>query len=120
MSGTLLACVNVLLPQPDELQKTLAFVSISTDGDVVMWTLTKCELLPERIMRLQPQAAAAATADEIALAQQADRTATTSAVGTTDKAAAATGEANGVTEGLLQPKRSVGGLCMDFSKVSHI
>ncbi|KAF6261307.1 WD40-repeat-containing domain protein [Scenedesmus sp. NREL 46B-D3] len=39
--------------QPDELQKTLAFVSISTDGDVLLWTLTKCELVPERLMRLQ-------------------------------------------------------------------
>lgn len=81
-----------------------------------MWTLTKCELLPERIMRLQPPAAAAATtADEAAFAQPTGRPVSTA--GATDKAAAATGEANGIAEGLLQPKRAVGGLCMDFSKV---
>lgn len=38
--------------QEDELQATLQFTSVSTDGDVTLWTLSKGELVPERLMRL--------------------------------------------------------------------
>ena len=38
--------------QEDELQSTLQFASVSTDGDVTLWTLSKGELVPERLMRL--------------------------------------------------------------------
>lgn len=83
--------------QVDELQKTLAFVSISTDGDVLLWTLAKCELLPERLIRLQP-----ATAHKTA--------GTMSLPGSSSSGAASSDE--------LMPQQHIeGGLCMDFCKV---
>ncbi|KAG2499404.1 hypothetical protein HYH03_002978 [Edaphochlamys debaryana] len=39
--------------QVDEAQKTLQFVSISSDGNVNLWTLTKSELIPECLMKLR-------------------------------------------------------------------
>ncbi len=37
----------------DEAQKALQFVSISSDGNVNLWTLTKSELIPECLMKLR-------------------------------------------------------------------
>lgn len=58
------------MPQVDDLQKALQFVSISSDGDVTMWTLSKCELQPERLAQLMservpPEAAANGEAAEV-------------------------------------------------------
>jgi hypothetical protein len=39
--------------QVDEMQKALQFVSISSDGRVTLWTLSKSELAPEETMRLK-------------------------------------------------------------------
>ncbi|PNW75678.1 hypothetical protein CHLRE_12g536550v5 [Chlamydomonas reinhardtii] len=39
--------------QPDDAQKSLQFVSISSDGAVNLWTLTKSELIPECLMKLR-------------------------------------------------------------------
>lgn len=39
--------------QVDEMQKALQFVSISSDGRVTLWTLSKSELVPEESMRLK-------------------------------------------------------------------
>jgi len=39
--------------QSDELQKSLQFCSISTDGSVILWTLAKAELQREVIIRLR-------------------------------------------------------------------
>ncbi|EFJ48219.1 hypothetical protein VOLCADRAFT_81277 [Volvox carteri f. nagariensis] len=39
--------------QVDEAQKALHFVSISSDGNVNLWTLTKSELIPECLMKLR-------------------------------------------------------------------
>lgn len=85
--------------QVDELQRSLAFISISTDGDVLLWTLAKCELVPECLIHLQPPpqqrpcAAAAAGAGPAA----------SSAVAAADE--------------LLPQQQIDGGLCMDFKKV---
>jgi len=75
-------------------------VSISTDGDVMLWTLAKCELLPERLMRLQPSANSKAGA----------------AVGAAGGAAASSSAVAAADE-LLPQQQADGGLCMDFSKV---
>ena len=79
----------------DELQKTLKFASVSTDGDVILWTLAKSELQPERLMRLQAPGAAACGAGE---------------AGQDAVAAAGAAPAAGA-------KHVVGGVCMDFSWV---
>ncbi len=42
----------------DELQKALQFVSTSSDGRVMLWTITKSELQHECIMRLNAPTAA--------------------------------------------------------------
>jgi hypothetical protein len=86
----------------DELQRSLAFISISTDGDVLLWTLAKCELVPECLIHLQPppqhrQCAAAAGAAAGAVP------AASSAVAAADE--------------LLPQQQIDGGLCMDFKKV---
>lgn len=39
--------------QVDEANKALQFVSISSDGNVNLWTLTKSELVPENLMKLR-------------------------------------------------------------------
>ncbi len=74
--------------QVDELQRALQFVSISSDGSVVLWTLTKSELQKERLMRLQPAP------------QQ-------------EQLQAVVTEAADEHSGLA----NAGGLCMDFNKV---
>jgi dynein intermediate chain 1 len=70
----------------DELQKVLQFVSVSTDGEVVLWTLAKAELQRELLMRLNALPGMALAPPE-SPAVDAD-------------------EARSV----------LGGLCMDFSK----
>lgn len=84
--------------QVDELQRSLAFISISTDGDVLLWTLAKCELVPERLIHLQPpphqKSCAAAAGPGFAAS---------SAVAAADE--------------LLPQQQVDGGLCMDFKKV---
>lgn len=87
----------------DEAQKGLAFVSISTDGDVLLWTLAKCELLPERLIRLQPPAAAAAQAACHKPGPSSPAVAGSSAVAAADE--------------LLPQQQADGGLCMEFGKV---
>jgi hypothetical protein len=81
-------------------------VSISTDGDVLLWTLAKCELLPERLIRLQPPASAAQAACHKA--------------GPSSAAAAAAGSsAVAAADELLPQQQADGGLCMDFGKVGR-
>lgn len=94
--------------QVDEMQRGLSFVSISADGDVLLWTLAKCELLPERLIRLQPTAAAAHTGGLAAAA--AGPAAVAAAGGAASSAVAAVSE-------LLPQQQADGGLCMDFGKV---
>ncbi|GBF93018.1 dynein intermediate chain [Raphidocelis subcapitata] len=83
--------------QEDELQKTLQFASVSTDGDVVLWTLTRSELAPERLMRLGARAALAAGGAVAAAA-----------------AAAAGAEAPGGGAAAAAARRVGGGVCMHF------
>jgi hypothetical protein len=87
------------------MQKSLAFVSISTDGDVLLWTLAKCELLPERLIRLQPSA------------QNCHK-----ATGPTAAAAggAASSSAVAAADELMPQQQADGGLCMDFGKVRGV
>jgi hypothetical protein len=83
------------------MQKGLAFVSISTDGDVLLWTLAKCELLPERLIRLQSSAQNCHKA-----------TGPTAAAG-----GAASSSAVAAADELMPQQQADGGLCMDFGKV---
>jgi hypothetical protein len=48
--------------QVDEAQKALQFVSISSDGNVNVWTMNKSELTHESLMKLRVVSAAAAAA----------------------------------------------------------
>lgn len=110
------------LSQPDELQKTLAFVSISTDGDVMLWTLAKCELLPERLMRLQStskdKAAGAGAAAVAALSASGSFGASAAAAAAGGGSSGAAGAVGlGGAADLSSQQHVVGGLCMDFSKV---
>jgi hypothetical protein len=98
-------CLSVSLFQVDELQRGLSFVSISADGDVLLWTLAKCELLPERLIRLQPSTSAAHGA------------AAAAAGGPAAGAGAAASSAVAAASELLPQQQADGGLCMDFSKV---
>lgn len=107
----------LLLLQPDELQKLLAFVSISTDGDVLLWTLTKCELVPERLMRLQSKSKdKAAGAGAAAVAALSAAGGPVAAIAAAKDAAAGAGNGASATE-LPAQQHVVGGLCMDFSRV---
>lgn len=90
--------------QVDEAQKGLAFVSISTDGDVLLWTLAKCELLPECLICLQPPAAAQAACHKAE----------------PSSAAAAGSSAVAAADELLPQQQADGGLCMDFGKVRRV
>jgi hypothetical protein len=106
--------------QVDELQRSLAFVSISTDGEVLLWSLAKCELLPERLMRLQPAAAAAGAAASTAGAAAAvPSSAAAAAGGSSSSGGGGTGGCAGVaaSEALPPAQQIEGGLCMDFGKV---
>lgn len=91
--------------QVDELQKSLAFVSISTDGDVLLWTLAMCELLPERLIHLRPSA------------QHQAGDSSASGVGVTACSGAASSSAVAAADEMLPQQQADGGLCMDFSKV---
>lgn len=51
-----------LAGQVDEAQKALQFVSISSDGNVNVWTMNKSELTHESLMKLRVVSAAAAAA----------------------------------------------------------
>ena len=76
--------------QVDEAQKALQFVSISSDGNVNLWTMNKSELTHEHLMKLKVvQAGPKGQAEE--------------AAGGEDGSAASS---------------AAGGCCMDFSKVS--
>jgi hypothetical protein len=81
------------------MQKVLQFVSISTDGDVILWTLAKSELQRERLMLLK-------SSNE------------THGVGVA--AAAAAGAKAQQDSPDAVPKHLLGGLCMDFSKVGAL
>lgn len=50
--------------QIDEAQKGLQFVSISSDGNVNLWILTKSELVPEHLMKLRVVKAGDALEDD--------------------------------------------------------
>lgn len=74
----------------DEAQKALQFVSISSDGNVNLWTMNKSELTHEHLMKLKVvKAGPKGQAEE-----------------------AAGGEDDSVSSS------TAGGCCMDFSKVS--
>lgn len=119
----------LLLLQPDELQKTLAFVSISTDGDVLLWTLTKVELVPERLMRLQSASkdkAAGAGASAVAALSMSGSfgtgmaaAAVAAAAGNAAAAAGGRGSEAGAGAADIVAQHTVGGLCMDFAQVRH-
>ncbi len=91
--------------QPDEMQRTLALASVSTDGDVVLWTMTKGELSPERLLRLAP-----AARDRVA-GTGAAAAAALSAPGSSLASSACAAEL------LVVQQRIVGGLCLDFGRV---
>ena len=78
------------------MQKVLQFVSISTDGDIILWTLAKSELQRERLMLLK-------SSNEI------------HGVGVAVAAAAGAKAQQDGPDAV--PKHLLGGLCMDFSKV---
>lgn len=80
--------------QADELQKDLQFVSISSDGRVTLWTLSKAELLQEVLMKLQHQP------------QEAVASAVNGHGATLSNRA----------ENDTPQSRVTGGTCMDFSK----
>ena len=44
----------------DEAQKALQFVSISSDGDINLWTMNKSELTHEKLMKLKVSVACVA------------------------------------------------------------
>ncbi|WIA12351.1 hypothetical protein OEZ85_012402 [Tetradesmus obliquus] len=114
--------------QPDELQKTLAFVSISTDGDVLLWTLTKVELVPERLMRLQSASkdkAAGAGASAVAALSMSGSfgtgmaaAAVAAAAGNAAAAAGGRGSEAGAGAADIVAQHTVGGLCMDFAQAA--
>ncbi|KAL6762450.1 WD40-repeat-containing domain protein [Haematococcus lacustris] len=97
--------------QVDEAQRALQFVSISSDGNINLWTMNKSELSHEVLMKLRvvvppaPGAAAAAggkLSDAAAAAASASNGGPVGAGGEEDVAAGAGG--------------SAGGCCMDFNK----
>lgn len=97
--------------QVDEAQKALQFVSISSDGNVNIWTMNKSELTHESLMKLRvmgggggrPQSAGAPKPPSgTAAAAAADATGGSAVGGPGDEAGGLAG--------------SAGGCCMDFNK----
>jgi len=95
--------------QEDELQRTLQFVSVSTDGDLTLWTLTKSELVPERLMRLVAAGGGCAAGDGAAAAGAAGVKGAAAGGGAEDCGGGAAGG-----DGAAGGRRVVGGVCMDF------
>lgn len=87
--------------QVDEAQKALQFVSISSDGNVYIWTMNKSELTHETLMKLRMVGGKAAS--------QADGAAGGGG-GKSDAGAAPGGPGDDDTAS------AAGGCCMDFKK----
>jgi hypothetical protein len=90
------------------MHKALQFISVSTDGDVVLWTLAKSELIAERIMRLLLPAGSG-NGGGGGGGPEAVAAGGTSATGGAGKGT--------LGEACCAPRRAVGGVCMDFNWV---